>query len=656
MALVVTIIILIIVAGVSLVILMGDEGIIEKSKAAKFKSNIEEVDNKVMLYWTSKEAEAILLGTNPTVYDKLPIYVETENESTLDTEEFSESLKSEILEKTKKSSVDLVHLYEIDKTLIQVESTHTYILDIDRLDVYDYEGEKFQGKMHHSLEGSSIIDESEENTDTPIPEQTENLITYDENGEVGWLKPDVSGFNRHYTFLAYYNKNNLDDIKYITTDAYVYEYNKVSEINENGKTYILDAYDDNMWANIKSTANELTTWWVWIPRYAYKITEGGEEIDPSIDVVFIDMNNTPIGSKYYGKYTVNNDGTITINGETYIVHSCFAKKDASENTIQLKGIWMAKYEATSTVNRDHRPDSGECYAPDMTGFDPNSTYIELFDVSTGEFTSEIKLANADLQTINQNDEWYDYKNKIWANIKTIANGTECWWVWIPRYAYSMVEAEQETDIIFVDTRNRPYDKEEYGGVIPPSMTVHPCFSVRGKTGKVRELKGIWMAKYEATGTNNANLYATSGDCIAPNMIGFDPNNTYIELYDKTTGNFISEVKLANADLSSINDNKQWYDYKNKIWANVKTYANGAECWWVWIPRYAYNICNTEWETDVVFIGLDNRPIDKTAYGNELDWNEMEVHLCFIKKDENGNTVQLGGIWMAKYEAMGIPTE
>ncbi|MBP3256220.1 MAG: hypothetical protein J6M60_07050 [Clostridia bacterium] len=626
---------------------MGDNGIIDRGIEARFKSNLSQVEDKVLLYWSDKEAEAILLGTNPNVYEKLPIITEGDNESTVDKSEFKETLITEILEFSGKDDVEDVNLYQIDKTKVDYDSGHTYILDIDKLEVYDVEGEKFRGKMHHTLRGLGVVGEDEEEVeaDTPIPEQPPE-ITMD--GDIGWLKPNVSGYNRHYAYLAYYNKDNMDDVKYITTSDYIdpTKYNKNNKIEEDSKTYVLDGYKDTMWANLKSTGNGLETWWVWIPRYAYKIQ--GTSSNPAIDTVFIDMNNNPIGSRYEGKYTVNSDGTITINEETYIIHPCFTKVDEKGNTVQLQGIWMSKYEPTSTANANHNLDSGECYAPDMTGFDKNSTYIELYDSETGEFTSEVKLANADLKTINQNSEWYDYKSKIWANVKTNANGAECWWVWIPRYAYSTVPAEQEIEVIFVDTKNRPYDKEEYGSVLPKGLTVHPCFSVKGENGKTKELKGIWVSKYEPINTNNADLNATAGECLAPNMTGFDADNTYIELYNSETGEFTSEVKLADANLTTINDSKQWYNYSEKIWANVKTTANGLECWWVWVPRYAYSASQAGGEMDVVFVGLDNKPIDKTNYGKDLK-SGMTVHPCFTKTDENGNTVELSGIWMSKYE-------
>ena len=362
------------------------------------------------------------------------------------------------------------------------------------------------------------------------------------------------------------------------------------------------------------------------------------------------MDNKPIGTRYQNKYTVNNDGTITINGDTYIVHSSFSKVDKNGKNVKLQGIWISKFEPSSASNTEHEQSSGECYEPDLTGFDKNNTYIELYDKDNGVFklSEEKNITNTDLKTVNQNKEWYDYRNRVWANIKTIANGAECWWVWIPRYAYKVTEAGEEVDTIFVDLNNKPYDKEEYGNYLPDAFTVHPCFTETDANGRKKELKGIWVSKYEPSNNNNANLNATNGDCLQPDMSGFDRDNTYIELYDESTQTFTSQVKLSEANLDTINNDKKWYDYRRKIWANVKTNANGLECWWVWIPRYAYSPSDAGEEMHVVFVGLDNKPIDKVTYGNELK-EGMIVHPCFTKKDENGNTVQLSGIWVSKYE-------
>ena len=115
---------------------------------------------------------------------------------------------------------------------------------------------------------------------------------------------------------------------------------------------------------------------------------------------------------------------------------------------------------------------------------------------------EIKLKDAKssgLNKMNQNagKPWYDYSNKIWANVKTDNNGQEAWWVWVPRYAYKIQDAgpNKYTDVIFIDTENKPIDAK-YGDKLPDGYIPHPAFTVDGN-----ELKGIWISKYEASNTD-----------------------------------------------------------------------------------------------------------------------------------------------------------
>ena len=158
---------------------------------------------------------------------------------------------------------------------------------------------------------------------------------------------------------------------------------------------------------------------------------------------------------------------------------------------------MSKYETSNVTVTDQSQMAYKCYAPDMTGFNPNYTYIELYDKSTNTFTSEVLLKDANLDTINNDNTWYSYPNKVWANIKTTGNGLEAWWVWIPRYAYSINEATKEIEIIFIDLDNKPMEKELYGDTLPENFIVHPAFMPSGEDGS-KNLKGIWMSKYESS--------------------------------------------------------------------------------------------------------------------------------------------------------------
>ena len=117
-----------------------------------------------------------------------------------------------------------------------------------------------------------------------------------------------------------------------------YEYIAGEEEEDNTKS---------RWANARVTIDGIDSYFVWIPRYAYKITyknkqnisEGG-----TIDVKFLK-----------GISNIAADGTIckyaddkTLNKETdYIIHPAFTSNvDLGGWSEQLTGIWMGKYESS----------------------------------------------------------------------------------------------------------------------------------------------------------------------------------------------------------------------------------------------------------------------------------------------------------------------
>ena len=120
---------------------------------------------------------------------------------------------------------------------------------------------------------------------------------------------------------------------------------------------------------------------------------------------------------------------------------------------------------------------------------------------------------------NTNNSWYDYREdaKKWANVVTVkedkrkeyTNASEnteikmeditTMFVWIPRYSYeisytnpSNKNAGGEIKVSFLQGNT---NKEEGGNTT--SKIVHPGFEMNGVP-----LKGIWVAKFEASGVNS----------------------------------------------------------------------------------------------------------------------------------------------------------
>lgn len=148
----------------------------------------------------------------------------------------------------------------------------------------------------------------------------------------------------------------------------------------------------------------------------------------------------------------------------------------------------------------------------------------------------------------------------------------------------------------------------------------------------------------------------------PDISGFNKANTYYVTYDlneeKTT--YIEDERKLSESTAPSN----WYDYTAGVnhWANVKTTGGGNDCYWVWIPRYAYCITegyqsNSAGTIDIKFLqGTTNTPIDGSSItiSNSSGSGNWNVHPAFWF-DKNNNGIedageQLSGIWVAKFEA------
>ena len=147
---------------------------------------------------------------------------------------------------------------------------------------------------------------------------------------------------------------------------------------------------------------------------------------------------------------------------------------------------------------------------------------------------------------------------------------------------------------------------------------------------------------------------------APDISGFNKSNTYYVSWDLTSSPYQINDKT---NLNGVSPNN-WYDYTAGVnhYANIKTTGGGNDCYWVWIPRYAYCITegyhsNIAGTIDIKFLqGTTNTPIDGSSItiSNSSGSGNWNVHPAFWwDKDNDGvedEGEQLTGIWVAKYEA------
>ena len=209
--------------------------------------------------------------------------------------------------------------------------TDLYIINEDSCNIFYVEGIKIDNEVFYTdytkndkdTEEVELVDVTA-NVNKPNLKEGMIPVYYDEENKV-WKKADVN--NKDKQWYDYENKKWANIVTVMESDKELREVEVGTEI----------------------PIEKITTFFVWIPRYAYSITSGykqGNEATGSIDITFLkgDTNIGVDGKKYETDYdeTKLNPGDITPK----IVHPAFTLGDK-----QLTGIWVAKFEA-SGINKD----------------------------------------------------------------------------------------------------------------------------------------------------------------------------------------------------------------------------------------------------------------------------------------------------------------
>ena len=604
-----------------------------------------------------KEAVDMRMASNIVADASNGTKVEYEQVPLDDTDNWSDTLKKEIAFFTSSESLDTVEIDINDIKPAQIiKHFKTYFADGEKVKnfyyvkeddleenkyIYDkandivYKIPKTHISIHtvHSVEYLDYLQSGVKKENVPINYTliTQSEVSLKQVGNVKCYEPDLNNLAEETTKLVFYklDENTVTNTKKEMSVTEWLNYKnadgtanpKPNEILEGTDKYVLYDYENKIWANIKvlntkgteDTKDDIETWWVWIPRCAYCNTTTNENGSKqgTTDILFINIENM-----------LASDETTQLP-ETHSVAKVF-----DGNT--RKGMWVSKYEHTSksTTNTSE----WAYYIPDVKGLDKNSTELAIYNDGATSFVEYKKLSEVtNLASFAKTNNWFDYYNQKWANIKITKNGAELWWVWIPRYAYC--NTGNTTDIIFIDVDNEPMD----GSELPPSYKIPKAFEGNTK-------KGVWVNKYEFTSKTTT---VPEDIAIVPDLTGLTGPNikVYLETYDDSKTGFNSSPTeyTPGMNLEQFARDNNWYDYANQAWANIKIIntkgtpetTDDIETWWVWIPRYAYK--NTGTVTEIVLIGTDN----KDLRGNALPEGYK------VQKSFEGNTKK--GAWVNKYE-------
>ena len=331
------------------------------------------------------------------------------------------------------------------------------------------------------------------------------------------------------------------------------------------------------------------------------------------------------------------------------------------------------------------------YEPDLSGFATDATYYVTYDENGNNETIYGRIDRVEKPTTG----WYDYENKIWANVVTVTESNVTYWTWVPRYKYAL--GTNTADIYFVDINDNC--KKIVDGT---EETVDTSSYELPESFKFADtkLKGYWVSKYEVQLSEDSGIEqlkaSTQGSSIEVSTTA--PNGTYtiylngvkiaekqslnseyeiknlkstkiydVCVYNETTGRMVGRKKkmvnsIISVDLSGFNPSNTyyvtyddegkeniagridktsapigWYDYENKIWANVVTVNESNVTYWTYIPRYEYDTTGAHSTVNLA----DVKFISKTQ--TEADYSYT------IPESFTFNSEPLAGFWVSKYE-------
>ena len=550
-ALIITIVILLIIAGVTIGYITGEDGITERAKEAAFKTRISQL----------AENANISIGWQ---------VIET---ASTDTSKINAGIMLEDM-------INQGWLEDItqDDISANIEDIVTGIKNDEKEYVAVYEGEFYY-----------VSSNSVKNNEKQVKWCKDigiKILTYEKPTGIVIRNGNYENVNGVYLCTP-----KLDDgfikykTRYIEQDA---QGNLVP-----GK-WISDypsenwySYKDKKWANIYVENNGVDVYYVWIPRYCFKLDQEKE----TSDVKFVDCENNYIDAETGEKktwdelkeeYQVPEAFTMTIDNKTIELPGYWAMKytagdsvspsiinydmsvvqgivkiknitintnitstsgikkytvalngkiikeitdniepeqiskqviefsnlKAGDNTINITAL-NEKGEIVGSMTKEYSP--AVVNKPDFTGFDKDTTFYVTYDANGNEHSTQ-PIKDGEPQN------WYEYGESRWANIVTRNNGLETYYVWIPRYEYMLDQTNERSVVKFIEGISTKTDE---GYKIPEAFWFDK--NGDGKKTEDEQIAGYWAIKYTAGEIAelkfDTDLVATSSTIKTKGIIG-----------------------------------------------------------------------------------------------------------------------------------------
>ena len=566
-ALVVTIVVLLILAGITISYVFSDNGIFNRANEAKFKARWSTYKEQTDMYTTWKIASTMNMNVNSiNAGDTLKELISMEADVDIKEEDINTQM-SEIIDNLEKQD---------ERYAVVYHGELCYVLD-DR----NRNGER-DAKWCLEI-GIPVLE-------LKRPSGVDNKkgdYEYVDGVYLNTPKLD-EGFNKNYTRYVNENENGV-----MEPGNWIF-----SKPDENWYSY-----SKGKWANIVTENKGIECYYTWIPRYCFKLNSSTQRAD----VKLIDINNnykdpytdevttweelqkqgyqvpeafefgeegnkTRLPGYWAMKYNLGESptpstiyydmkvtrGVITItnvqvnNGENIVKYGIYLNSELQEETNSVAGKTFKldnMRTGDNVVNITGYNSQGEMvgsytrvYAssainlPDTTGFNPNTTFYVLYDENDNEH-STVPISSP--QPIG----WYNYDEGEWANIVTRNNGGEVYYTWIPRYEFVLEPNEQRTEVKFITGTGGGTGSNRAG--VTAGYQVPEAFNFNGQ-----ELTGYWAMKYNVGDVNTAVFDATA---VAS-------SNSSITVQG-VTGSGVASGQVYNYYINTTERNKNTKPYK-----------------------------------------------------------------------------------------------
>ena len=515
-ALVITIVILLILAGIT-ISAVTQNGLFGRASESSFKTKMAEYREKTNLYVSWKITETLNTDTtNINAGEILKSAIDQEIVTDITKDDVTINLE-DIITNIKASDEESLVVYKGELCYVSNKNTQNNEkqvkwckdIGIKVLEYVEPTGIVVKNGKYELVKGvylctpvlnkgfvsekTRYLEVNNENNLTPgnwiTDNPSENWYDY-KNSQWANILVENNGAEVYYTWIPRYcfklnNSTQTSDVKFIDTD------NNYKDENENITTWeqlqtdgyqIPEAFTfdgqtlPGYWA-MKYTAGDITT-----PstiNYDMSISKG------VINLKNITLNTTITNTNPITKYTVALNGKIvqTIEKAEDItnINSRTIKIDnlkSGDNTVNITGL-NAGGEEVGSMTKVYSP--AIVNKPDLSGFNPDTTFYVTYDENDNEHSTV---------PINQQmpQYWYEYGESRWANIVTRNNGLETYYTWIPRYEFILDQTNQRSTVKFLTGTA----DAETGYQLPEAFTFD---------GK--QLTGYWAMKY------------TAGDAAAP---------------------------------------------------------------------------------------------------------------------------------------------